>query len=70
MIVHAKQARCITTTLEEQTLQKSMIEKTPQSANCLSLAQHQTGESSLGWVNRRLHAFIQTSPRAPLLDKG
>ena len=39
MVVQAKQAKCTTTTLEEQT-QKSETEKAPQSVNCLSLAQH------------------------------
>ena len=70
MILHAKQAKCTTTTLEEQTLEKSETEKVPQSVNCLSPVQHQTGETPLGWVNRRLHAFIQMFPRASLLDQG
>ena len=34
------------------------------------LTQHQTGETPLGWVNRKLHAFIQTFSGASLLDKG
>ena len=68
-IVQAKQARCTTTTLEEQT-QKSETEEAPQSANCPSLAQHQTGRTLLGWVNRRLCVFIQTFPRASLIDRG
>ena len=70
MIVHAKWARCTTTTLEEQTLEKSEIEEVPQSANCPPQAQHQTGETPLAWVNRRLCAFIQTIPIAFSLDKG
>ena len=69
MVVQAKQARCTTTTLEEQT-QKSETEEVPQCANCPSPAQHQTGETPLGWVNRRLCAFIQTFPRASWIDNG
>ena len=69
MVVQAKQARCTTTTLEEQT-QKSETEEAPQSANCPLPAQHQTGKTPLGWVNRRLHAFIQMFPRASWIDKG
>ena len=53
MVVQAKWARCTTTTLEEQT-QKSETEEVPQSVNCPLPAQHQTGETPLGWVNRRL----------------
>ena len=70
MIVHAKWARCTTTTLEKQILEKSETEEAPQSANCLSPTQHQTGETPLGWLNRKLHAFICIFPRASLLDKG
>ena len=55
--------------LMEQT-QKSETEKVPQSANCPSLAQHQTGETPLVWVNRRLSAFIWMFPRASWIDKG
>ena len=57
MIMHAKWARCITFTLEEQTQGESEIEKSPQSVSCQSSAQYQTSET-LGWVNRRLHAYI------------
>ena len=32
----------------------------PQSVNCPLPAQHQTGETPLGWVNKKLCAFIQT----------
>ena len=70
MILHAEQARCITTTLEEQTLEDSETEEAPQGVNCPLLAQHQIGETPLGWVNSKLHAFIQMFPRASLLDKG
>ena len=70
MIMCAKQARCTTTTLEEQTAEKNEMEEVPQSANCPLLAQHQIGKTSLGWVNRRLHVFMQMFPRASLLDKG
>ena len=48
MIMHANRASCTITTLEEQTPEKSETEKVPQSANCLSLAQHQTGWDSSG----------------------
>ena len=47
MIMATKQARCTTTALEEQTLEKSETEKVPQSANCLSLAHHHTGKTPL-----------------------
>ena len=70
MIMHAEQSRCTTTTLEEQTPWESETEEAPQSANCPSLAHHQTGKTPLGWVNRKLHAFIWTISRASLLDKG
>ena len=70
MVVWAKQARCTTTTLEEQTPEGSETEEAPQSANCPSLAQHQTGETPLGWVNRKLCAFMWTFSRASLLEQG
>ena len=69
-VVQAKWARCTNTTLEEQTLEGSETEEVPQSANCPSLAQYQTGETPLGWLNRKLCAFMQTFPRASWLDKG
>ena len=47
MVVQAKQTRCTTTILEEQT-QKSETEKAPQNANGLLLAQLQTGGTPLG----------------------
>ena len=46
MVVQAKQARCTNTALEEQTPEGSETEEVPQSVNCPSLAQHQTGNSS------------------------
>ena len=67
-VVQAKQAWC-TTTLEEQT-QKSETEGVPQSVNCLSPAQCQTGETPLGWMNRGLHTFILMLPKASWIDKG
>ena len=70
MVVQAKWARCTTTILEEQTLEGSETEGAPQSANCPMPAQHQTGETLLGWVNWKLCAFILTFSRASLLDKG
>ena len=35
-----------------------------------TLAQHQTGETPLGWVNRKLHAFMWMFSRASWLDQG
>ena len=67
MVVQAKRARG--TTLEEHT-QKSETEEEPQSVNCPLLAQCQTGKTSLGWLNRKLHTFIQMFPRASWIDKG
>ena len=69
MVMQVKWARCTTTTLEEQT-QKSETDEAPQSVSCPSLAQDKTGETPLGWVNRRLCAFIWMFPRASLIDKG
>ena len=69
MVMSAKWARCTTTTLEQQTLEESATEEVPWSTNCLSLAQHQTGGTSLGWVNRKLCTFIQMFSRASLLDQ-
>ena len=69
MVVQAKQARCTTTTLEEQTLEESETEEAPQSVNCPSPTQHQTGDTSLGWVNEKLHAFTQMFSGASLLDQ-
>ena len=69
-VVNAKWARCTNTALEEQTPERSETEESPQSANCSLLAQHQTDETPLGWVNRKLHAFMWTFSRASWLDKG
>ena len=70
MIMHAKWDRCTTTTLEEQTLEENETQEAPQSVNCPSPALCRTSETPLGWVNRKLHAFIWTFSRASLLDKG
>ena len=70
MVMCAKQARYTTTTLDEQPLEDNETEEVPQCVNCPSLAQHQTGKTPLGWVNRKLHAFIGMFSRASLLDKG
>ena len=70
MVMQAKLARCTTTTLEEWTSEESETEEAPQTVKCPSVAQHQTGETPLGWVNRKLHAFIWTFSRASLLDQG
>ena len=53
-VVWSKWARCTTTTLKEQTPEGSETEEVPQSMNCPSPAQHQTGKSPLGLVNRKL----------------
>ena len=42
----------------------------PQSAKCLPLAQHQTGETSLGWINRKFCVFLRMFSGASLLDQG
>ena len=70
MAMCAKCSRWTTTTLEEQTLEESETEEVPQSVNCPSMAQHVTGKTPLGWVNRKLCVFIQMFSRASLLDKG
>ena len=52
MVMQAQQAGCTTTTiLQGQTPEGSENEEAPQSANCLPLAQHQTEETPLGWMN-------------------
>ena len=66
----AEQAWCTTTTLEEQTLEGSETEEVPQSVNCLPLAQQQTVETPLGWMNRKLCAILQTFSRVSLLVQG
>ena len=67
-VVQAKWARCTTSTLEEQT-QKSETEKAPQSVNCPLLTQHQTCETPLGKVNRKICAFIWTFSGTSKLDQ-
>ena len=69
MFEHAKWARCTTTILEEQTLEESETEEAPRIANCPLHIKHQTGETPLGWVNRKLPAFIQMFSGDSLLDK-
>ena len=63
-LVQAKQARCTTIILEEQT-QKSETEEAPQGVNCPLLVWHETGKTPLGLVNRRPCAFIQTFAELP-----
>ena len=46
------------------------MEEVPQSAICPLPTQHQTGETPLGWVNRRLCAFILMFPWDSWIDKG
>ena len=70
MVVWPKGARCTTITLEQQTSEGSENEDTPQSVNCPLLAQHQAGETALGWVNRNHHAFMQMLSGASWVDKG
>ena len=70
IVMHTKQARCTTTTLEEQTPEGSETEGVLQGVNCLSPAQHQTDDTPLGLVNRKLCMFIQMFSRASLLDQG
>ena len=66
MAVQAKQVRCTTATIEEQT-QKSETEAVPQSMNCLLLTQVRL---LWGKVNRKPHALIQMFSRAFTLDQG
>ena len=68
--VWAEQTRCATAVLEETSQKVSETEEVPQSVNCLQPVQHQTDETPLGWVNRKLCAFLRMSPGAPLLDQG
>ena len=62
--------RCTTTILEEPTQKAIENEEAPQSMNCLSLAQHQIWETPLGWVNRKLCAFLRMFSGASLPDQG
>ena len=57
------------TILKEPSWKVSENEEVPQSAKCLP-AQCQTGETPLGWVNRKFCTFLSTFPRASLLNKG
>ena len=68
--VQAEWTSCTITILEEPTQKSSEIEEASQSENCLLLAQHQTGETPLGWVNRKLCAFQRMFSGASLLDQG
>ena len=68
--VQAEQTRCTTTILKEPTTKVSKKEKAPQSAMCLPPVQHQTGETHLGLLNRKLCTFMRTFSGASLLDKG
>ena len=68
--VQAEQTSCATTTLEKMTQKESENEEAPKNVNSLPLAQHQTGETPLGWVNRMLCAFLRTFSGASLLDQG
>ena len=67
--VQAEWTRCATTILEEPTWRTSENEEAPQSVKCLPLVQHQTGETPLGQVNRKLHMFLRTFSGASLLDQ-
>ena len=67
--VQAEQTRYATTILEEPIWKASENEEAPQSAKCLLPAQCQTGETPLGWVNRKFCAFLRTFSRASLLDQ-
>ena len=68
--VLAEWTRCTTTILKEPTQKVSENKKVPQSAKYLPLAQHQTGETSLGWVNRNLHTFLIMFPELSCQTKG
>ena len=67
--VPAEQTMCTTTILKEPNQKASEKEGAPQSVECLPLAQCQTGETPLGWVNRKLQAFQRTFSGASLLDQ-
>ena len=69
-VVQAKWARCTNNAPEEQTPEVNETEEGPHSVNCPSLAQHQTGETPLEQVNRKLHAFMWMFSGASWLDKG
>ena len=65
MGVQAEQSKCTTNILEEQTLKENETGEVPQIVNC-----HQTGETPLGCVNRKLCAFLRMFSRGSLLDQG
>ena len=62
--------QCPIIALEEQTLEGSETEEVSQNANCQLLAQHQTGETPLGQLNRKLYALLWIFSRASWIDKG
>ena len=68
--VQAEWTRCAITVLEEPTQKASEDEEAIQSLNCLLPAHHQTGETPLGLVNRKLCTFLRTFSGAFLLDQG
>ena len=68
--VQAEQTRCATTILEEPTQKASEHEKVPQSAKCLPLAQHQTGETPLGQVKGSSMCSWECFPEPPCQTKG
>ena len=70
MVMWAEQAQCSTTTLEEQTLERSATEEVPWNMYCLLLAQQQTVETPLGWVNRKLCAIVWMFPEHLCWIKG
>ena len=70
MVVQAKQAWCTPTTLEEHTPENSETEKAPQSVNYLPMAQWQTAEPPLHWVNRKLCTILWMFSWASLLHQG
>ena len=70
MVVWAEWAQCATTTLEEQTADRSETEEVPQSVECLLLAQQQTVKTPPGWVNRKLCAVLWMFARVSTLDQG
>ena len=70
MVVLAKLPRCTNIALEEKMMEGSETEEVPQSANWQSLAQHQADETPLGWVNRKLDAFMQMFSGGSWIDKG
>ena len=68
--VRSEQTRYSATIPEEPTQKVSENEEVPPIAKCLLLAEHQTAETLLGQVNRKLCAFLRTFSGASLLDQG